>query len=380
MANSTKKDYYEVLGVPRNATQEEIKKAYRRLARKYHPDFNKDPSAQEKFKEINEAYQVLSDPEKRRLYDQYGHSAFTAQTGGEAYQEVVFQNIGDLFEEVFKGFGFEDIFERATRERRRGYRKPLRGEDIYHTVELSLEEAFRGVVVNIPLMREMVCDACDGKGYDIGKGERTCPTCGGRGEVVQRQFFITISQTCPTCRGEGYLREPCQKCRGRGSIPQKEEVNVRIPPGVDTGSKIKVEGKGHAGRFGGPYGDLIISVKVKPHPIFERRGNNLYVDAYMKITETMLGGELGVPTLDGNKVKVKIPQGAKEGDTIRVEGYGMPKLMAEGKGDLFVRLHIDVPKLGFFDKLFGDGKRIKELLQELHELLPEPERIGRKGT
>lgn len=379
MANSTKRDYYEILGVPRNATQEEIKKAYRRLARKYHPDFNKDPSAQEKFKEINEAYQVLSDPEKRKLYDQYGHAAFSAQPGGQEYQEVIFQNIGELFEEVFKGFGFEDIFERATRGRRREYRKATKGEDIYYTVELSLEEAFKGTVVSIPLNREVVCDVCKGLGYDPLKGERTCPTCGGRGEVVQRQFFITISQTCPTCGGEGVLREPCPRCRGRGAVPQREEIKVKIPAGVDTGSKIKVEGKGHAGRFGGPYGDLIISIKVKPHPIFERRGNNLYVDAYIKITEAILGGEIEVPTLEGGKVKVKIPPGTREGEAIRVEGYGMPKLMAEGRGDLFVRVHVDIPKLGFFDKLFGDGKRIKEILQELDRLLPEPERIGRKA-
>ncbi|MEJ7553945.1 MAG: molecular chaperone DnaJ [Aquificaceae bacterium] len=380
MAQSAKRDYYEVLGVPRNATQEEIKKAYRRLARKYHPDFNKDPEAQEKFKEINEAYQVLSDPEKRKLYDQYGHAAFGAQSGGHEYQEVVFQNVGDLFEELFRGFGFEDIFERATRRKRRESRRPVKGEDIYYTVELSLEEAYRGTVVSIPLVREVLCDACGGSGYDRSKGERVCPTCGGRGEVVQRQFFMTIAQTCPTCGGEGVIREPCSKCRGRGTFPQREEVRVRIPAGVDTGSKVLAEGKGNAGMFGGPPGDLIINIKVKPHPIFERRGNNLYVDVNLKLTEAVLGTELEVPTLEGKSVRVKTPPGVKEGDTIRVEGHGMPKLMSEGRGDLFVRVHIDVPKLGFMDKLFGDGRRIKQLLEELDKLLPEPERIRERQT
>ncbi|MCS6957927.1 MAG: molecular chaperone DnaJ [Aquificaceae bacterium] len=380
MAQSAKRDYYEVLGVPRNATQEEIKRAYRKLARKYHPDFNKDPDAQEKFKEINEAYQVLSDPEKRKLYDQYGHAAFTAQPGGEAYQEVVYQNIGDIFEELFRGFGFEDIFEKATRGRRREQRRPIKGENIVYTVELSLEEAFKGTVVSIPLVRDVVCDACGGNGYDASRGERVCPTCGGKGEVVQRQFFITIAQTCPTCGGEGVIREPCPKCRGKGVVPQREEVKVKIPPGVDTGSKVMAEGKGHAGRFGGPSGDLIIGIRVKPHSIFERRGNNLYVDVNIKLTEAVLGTELDVPTLDGGTVRVKIPAGVQNGDTIRVEGKGMPKLMTEGRGDLFIRVHIDVPKLGFMDKVFGDGRKIKQLLEDLDRLLPEPKRIRERQT
>lgn len=379
MAQSAKKDYYEVLGVGRNASQEDIKKAYRKLARKYHPDFNKDPEAQEKFKEINEAYQVLSDPEKRKLYDQFGHAAFGGQPGGQ-YQDVVFQNVGDLFEEIFKGFGFEDIFERATRGRRREQRRPLKGEDIFYTVDLSLEEAASGTVVSVPLMREVACDECGGLGYDKNKGEKVCPTCGGRGEVVQRQFFVTIAQTCPTCGGEGVIREPCQKCRGRGTVSKKEEVKVRIPAGVDTGSRIMAEGKGHAGKFGGPPGDLIIGIKVKPHPIFERRGNNLYVDMNIKLTEAMLGAELEVPTLEGEKVKIKVQPGVQEGETIKIEGRGMPKLMSEAKGDLIVRLHIDVPKLGFVNKLFGDGRKINQLLEELNRLLPEPERVRKRET
>jgi len=374
---STKKDYYEILGVPRNASQEEIKKAFRRLARKYHPDINKSPEAQEKFKEINEAYQVLSDPEKRKLYDMYGHAAFE----GTGAQEQTYTHIPDLEEilgEFFgEGFGsvFDTIFERATRGRRRERRRPIKGEDIFRTVEISLEDAYRGTTVDVEVDREVECEACGGTGYDSEKGVRTCPTCGGTGQVVQRQFFITISQTCPTCKGEGVVYEPCKACGGRGTVRKRESIKVRIPPGVDNGSRLVVEGKGHAGRFGGPPGDLYIQVRVKPHRIFDRKGDDLYVDVNLTYPEAVLGTEIEVPTLSGEKVKVKIPPGTGHGDLIKVEGYGMPRLKGKGKGDLYVRVNITVPKIGVMDKVFRDGKKVEKLLKELNELLPKPERI-----
>ncbi len=379
---STKKDYYEILGVPRNASQEEIKKAFRRLARKYHPDINKDPTAQEKFKEINEAYQVLSDPKKRKLYDTYGHAAFEGTGQTQSYTQDIpsMEDLDFLREFLSEAFdlGFESIFERATRSRRRSGTRPFKGEDIFKTVEISLEEAYRGTTLELEVDRLTECISCKGTGYDKDKGVKTCPVCKGSGHVVQRQFIITISQTCPNCRGEGILHEPCKACGGRGAIHSRETVKIRIPPGVDNGSKLVVEGKGHAGRHGGPSGDLYIQIKVKPHRIFERRGEDLYLDVWITFPEAVLGTEVEVPTLSGERIKVKIPAGTKHGDLIRVSGYGMPQLRTSKRGNLFVRVNIDVPKIGFMDKMFKDGKKLEKLLKELTEVLPEPERIKEK--
>ncbi len=381
MSSGTKKDYYEILEIPRNASEEEIKKAYRRLARKYHPDLNKDPSAQEKFKEINEAYQVLSDPEKRRLYDMYGHAAFQGAGSQQSYERyttnVNFGDIEDLLSDFMKGFGFDfdTIFERAAKGRRRDRRRPVKGDDLYHTVEVSLEDAYKGTTVSVPVIREVRCDICRGYGYDPTRGEKVCPTCKGSGQVIQKNFILTISQTCPTCRGEGVLREPCTVCKGRGTVSRREDIKVRIPPGVDEGSRLVVEGKGNAGIYGGPPGDLYIIIKLKPHKIFTRKGNHLYVDVNITYPEAVLGTSLEVPTIEGKKVKVSIPAGASHGQTIKVEGYGMPSLKGGQKGDMYVRVNIDIPKISFVDKMFKNGRKLEKLLKELDEELPKPDRI-----
>ena len=386
---ATKRDYYEILGVDRNATQEEIKKAYRKLARKYHPDICKKPECEEKFKEINEAYQVLSDPEKRKLYDMYGHAAFEGvpQTDrGDFEGRAHFENLEDIFRtfgEFFSGGGFfEKIFEEAAfggrKRRRHTGPRPQKGEDIYHTVVISLEDAFKGTVLTVPITRKVACPVCGG----TGKGkERVCPQCGGQGKVVFKPHpFMVIEEVCPTCRGAGVIAEPCPECGGEGYVSKHEEVKVRIPPGVDNGTKLKVEGKGNDGRFGGPPGDLYIITRVKPHPIFERRGDNLYIDVNITYPEAVLGGEIEVPTIDGDKVKVQIPQGTKEGTTVRVEGRGMPRLRGGGRGDMVVRFHIDVPSFGFLAKITGKEKRIKQLLEELQKELPKPERIVKRSV
>ncbi len=381
---AVKRDYYEILGVPRNASQEEIKKAYRKLARKYHPDICKKPECEEKFKEINEAYQVLSDPEKRKLYDTYGHAAFEGGAPSENFGGgTPFENLEDVFKtfgEFFGGDFFERIFEEAAfggRRRRRASRpRPQRGEDIYHTVVISLEDAFRGTVLNIPITRRVACPVCKGS----GKGrEKVCPRCGGRGKLVFRPNpFMVVEEVCPVCRGAGVVAEPCPECGGEGFVLKQEEVKVRIPPGVDNGTKLKVEGKGNEGRFGGPPGDLYIITKVEPHPIFERRGDNLYVDVNITYPEAVLGGEVEVPTIEGENIKVRIPEGTKENDTVRVEGRGMPRLRGGGRGDLVVRFHIDVPSFGFLAKLTGKERRIRELLEELQKELPKPERVRKR--
>lgn len=376
MASSTKRDYYEILGVPRNASQDEIRKAYRRLVRKYHPDICKKPECEEKFKEINEAYQVLSDPEKRKIYDMYGHAGLE-QSGFSAQEATRIPDLEEILKDLFEGFpfDFESIFERAA-GKRRGKRRRVsyRGEDIVVPVEITLEEAFRGTTIPIEIEREVPCETCGGEGINKGS-EKTCPTCGGRGEVVQGNWFFQVRQTCPTCRGEGVIYEPCPTCRGSGTVKKKETIKVKLPPGVYDGAKLIVEGKGHYGRFGGEPGDLYILVKVKPHKIFERKGDDLYVDVNLTYPEAVLGTEIEVPTIDGEKVKVKIPEGVKEGDLIKVPGKGMPRLKGDGRGDMYVRVHIDIPKYNLLSKLFGNKKKVEELLKELQEVLPKPERI-----
>lgn len=376
MASSTKRDYYEILGVPRNASQEEIKKAYRRLVRKYHPDICKKPECEEKFKEINEAYQVLSDPEKRKIYDMYGHAGLE-QSGFSAQTSTTIPDLEEILKEFFEGipFDFETIFERATGRRRGGRRRTAyRGEDIVVPVEVTLEEAFKGTTIPIEIEREVPCERCEGEGINK-ESARTCPTCGGRGEVVRGSWFFQVRQTCPTCQGEGVIYDSCPACGGKGTVRKKETIKVKIPPGVYDGAKLVVEGKGHYGKYGGEPGNLYILVKVKPHKIFERKGDDLYVDVNLTYPEAVLGTEVEVPTIDGETIKVKIPAGVREGEVIKVPGRGMPRLKVSGRGDMFVRVHIDVPKYNLLDRILGNRKRVEELLKELQEVLPKPQRI-----
>lgn len=370
--STTKRDYYDVLGVKRTATEKEIKKAYRRLAREHHPDLNPgNKEAERRFKEISEAYHVLSTPELRKKYDQFGHRAFEPGGGGSGgFDGVDFSNF-DLRDLGFgKGAGFGDLFDNLFGHRRDSQtRTATRGQDLQYTMEVSFEDATRGVTVPISITRSDTCPDCGGQGQRPSARRQTCPECGGSGQRRGSMGFLGLGQACTHCEGMGTINgEPCQRCSGRGIVSTNERINVKIPPGVDTGSKIRVAGKGEAGRQGGPPGDLYILTKVRSHPLYERKGDNLYMEAPITITEAALGATIEVQTLNG-PVLMKIPPGTASGQTFRLPGKGMPHLKGEGRGDQFVQVKIVLPR--------NLDERSKQLLQDFERLNPFNPRMER---
>ncbi len=335
MSPQTKRDYYEVLGVTKNAPADEIKKAYRKLALKYHPDRNPgNKEAEEKFKEAAEAYAILSDTGKRAQYDQFGHSL-----GGGGFQG--FQG----YEENFRGFGdifgdlFEDFFGGST-QTRGGAR---RGADLGVAVEISLEDASRGKEVTIEFPRHETCALCGGSGAARGSKKTVCPECRGAGEIRVSQGFFSMRRTCPKCQGQGErIEKPCPDCRGRGRVERMRKLNVKIPPGVDNDSRLKISGEGEAGERGASRGNLYVRIQVRPHPFLERRGDDLYSEILIPFTAAALGGEVAVPTLDG-KVKLRVPAGTPSGKIFRLREKGMPSLQGHGRGSQLIRVEIDVP-------------------------------------
>jgi molecular chaperone DnaJ len=366
----SKRDYYETLGVEKSATEAEIKKAYRRIAMKHHPDRNPDNKASEdKFKEASEAYEILYDKEKRSTYDQYGHAGVDGQSGfggggqgfgGEGFSDV----FGDVFGDIFGGGG--------GRGRGRGHGGPRRGSDLSYNLELNLEEAVKGTTSKIRIPTLVACDPCNGTGAKKGSSPKTCNTCGGVGQVRMQQGFFAVQQACPTCHGSGkVISDPCNKCHGQGRTEEHKTLSVTIPAGVDTGDRVRLTGEGEAGPSGGPSGDLFVQVHVREHDLFHRDGKNLYCEVPISFTDAALGGDLEVPTLDG-RVKLKIPAETQTGKLFRVRGKGVKPVRGGAVGDLLCRVILETPV-----KL---NARQKELMQELHDSFEGGNNSPRKAS
>ena len=353
----SKRDYYEVLGINKSANKDEIKKAYRKLALKYHPDKNKgDKAAEEKFKEASEAYHVLSDDKRKNNYDQFGHAAFQGAGGQGGFGNFDFSSsFSDIFEDVFGDFGFG-----SSTSSRRG-RSSNRGSDLRYDVSIDLDDAFTGTEKKINYTTFKKCKTCLGSGAKPGSKPAACNYCGGQGKIRSNQGFFTIQQTCPECSGVGEkITNPCKNCSGMGKIQSSESVSVKIPKGVDDGTRIRLAGKGEAGSKGGAYGDLYLFVSVEPHSIFKRSEENLYYELPISIADAALGTTVEVPSIDGGKTKIKIPSGTQSGKQLRLKGKGMPILRRNISGDLYIRIITEVPT--------SLTKKQKELLEEFKKL------------
>ena len=326
------RDYYEVLGVDRNASEADVKKAFRRLAMRYHPDRNPDQGEEtaNRFKEAKRAYEVLSDEQKRAAYDQFGHAGVESGAGAGASQDPFNTIFGDIFGEVFGG-------------RRGGGSQPRRGANLRYRLDLDFTQAIFGADMRITIPRTVTCSTCSGTGARPGTGLSTCGRCGGSGQTQVRQGIFTIQQTCRACGGEGrVVSDPCRDCSGKGVVRKREEISLKVPPGVDTGDRSRVRGKGNAGKRGGPAGDLLVEMKVRPHPFFERDGANLHCRFPLSFTTAALGGEVEVPTLTGN-VKLKIPAGTQSGRIFRMRNRGVKPARGGRKGDLFCHMEVETP-------------------------------------
>jgi molecular chaperone DnaJ len=353
-----KRDYYEVLGVQRGATEQEIKSAYRKLALQYHPDRNPDnPGAEEKFKECSEAYAILADTEKRSLYDRFGHAGVGNAGAGAGFDPTVFQDFSDIFGEFF---GFGDLFGGGRSGR--GRSRVQRGADLREDITIEFEEAVFGAEKKISYRRHDLCETCRGSGSAGGKAPVSCRTCGGRGQVRYQQGFFSVARTCPACQGSGsVVSDPCTKCKGEGRVVQSKTVEAKIPAGVEDETRIRFTGLGEAGLHGGPSGDLYVVLHVKDHPFFERQGNDLHCVVPVSFTQAALGAEIKVATLEGEH-SLMVPESTQSGTVLKIRNKGVPVLNGHGKGDLFVEIRVQTPA-----KL---TKRQRELLEELQGTTP----------
>jgi len=359
-----KADYYELLGVARGASADEIKKAFRKLAMKWHPDKNPgDAAAEQKFKEINEAYSVLSDDDKRAAYDRYGHAAFEGGGPGGGGAGARGFDFGSSFADVFDDL-FGDFM--GGRGQRGGGNGATRGSDLRYNMEITLEEAFKGKKTQIRVPSTIACEACEGSGAAPGSKPTTCPSCQGAGKVRAQQGFFTVERTCPTCQGAGrIIKDPCKVCSGHGRVSKEKTLSVNIPQGVEDGTRIRLAGEGEAGLRGGPTGDLYIFLTVVPHALFRRDGANLFCRVPIPMVTAALGGNIEVPTIDGTRARVAIPAGTQTGRQFRLKGKGMPALRGGALGDLYINAVVETPM---------------NLTAKQKDLLKEFEKAGGKGT
>lgn len=352
---AAKRDYYDVLGVSKNASDADIKKAFRRLAMKYHPDRNPDDKeAEEKFKEAKEANDILSDQQKRAAYDQFGHAGVSTSAGGPDAQG--FSGFGDIFDSVFG-----DIFGAQGR----GGQRAQSGANLRYDLELNLEEAIAGSTIKIRVPRLAICNECSGSGAKRGSSPVRCPTCNGAGQVRMQQGFFSVQQTCPKCRGRGnIIDDPCRPCQGQGRVRDSKTISVKVPPGVDTGDRIRLTGEGEAGEFGAPPGDLYVHVIVRDHEIFTRDGSDLYCEVPISFSAAALGRDIEIPTLDG-KVKLRIPQETQSGRLFRLRGKGVRSVRSSARGDLLCRVMVETP--------VNLSREQKDILESFEESMADDE-------
>ena len=353
-----KRDFYEILGISRGASADEIKKAYRTKAKELHPDRNQDnPDSETKFKEVNEAYDILKDDNKKAAYDRFGHAAFEGGMGGGGRAPQANGDFASAFSDVF-----EDLFGDFRGGRGGGGRtRAQRGSDLRYNLRVSLEEAYKGVQKAISVPTALNCGACNGTGAEGGSEPQTCPTCSGMGKVRAQQGFFTVERSCPTCNGAGQIvKNPCKVCHGAGRIEKERSLSVNIPAGVETGTRIRLGGEGEAGVRGGPAGDLYIFIEVREHAIFQRESVNLYCRIPVSMASAALGGEVEVPTIDGGRSLMKVPAGSQTGKQMRLRGKGMPALRGGGTGDMMIEIAVETP--------INLTTRQKELLREFEDL------------
>lgn len=361
-----KRDYYEILGVSRTASEQDMKSAFRKLAKECHPDRNPgDKAAEQRFKDLNEAYEALKDPQKRAAYDQFGHAAFDGSMGGRGHPGGFGPDFASSMSDIF-----DDLFGEFMGGRRGGGGRQRsgreRGADLRYNMEITLPEAFTGKTAQIRVPTSVTCETCSGTGAKAGTKPSTCPTCGGAGKVRASQGFFTIERTCPGCHGRGeVIEDPCPSCSGSGRVTKERTLSVNIPAGVEDGTRIRLAGEGEAGLRGGPAGDLYIFLSIKPHEFFQRDGADIFCKVPISMTTAALGGQIDVPTVDGTMTRVKVPEGTETGKQFRLKGKGMPVLRAKVTGDMYIQVEVETPK---------------NLTRRQRELLEEFEKESHKGT